>query len=116
MSDAEKTIFQKIIDREIPAEIVFEDEQCLAFKDIMPAAPQHILVIPKKPIAQIEHMEKEDAPLVGHLVWVATEIARKLGLENGYRLVMNNGHEGGQSVYHIHLHLLGGRQMAWPPG
>lgn len=113
---SEKTIFAKIIDREIPADIVYEDDRALAFRDIHPAAPTHILVIPKKPIAQVEHMTEKDAGLVGHMVYCATKIAKEQGLNNGYRLVMNNGTEGGQSVFHIHLHLLGGRVLAWPPG
>ena len=110
------TIFQKIIDREIPADIVYEDDRCLAFRDINPGAPTHVLVIPKKAIDRIENMAEEDEALVGHLVYVATTIAKKEGLESGYRLVMNNGADAGQSVFHIHLHLLGGRQLAWPPG
>src|SRR5687767_14068120 len=97
-----KTIFAKIIDREIPAKIAYEDEQCLAFHDINPAAPTHILIIPKKPIDRIENMTAEDAPLIGHLVWAATEIARKLHLTDGYRLVLNNGAGAGQTVFHIH--------------
>lgn len=113
---SERTIFAKIIDREIPADIVYEDDQTLAFRDINPAAPTHILIIPKKPIAQIEHMEQGDAPLLGHMVFVATKIAKDQGLTQGYRLVMNNGAEGGQSVFHIHLHLLAGRTLSWPPG
>lgn len=112
----EKTIFAKIIDREIPADIVFEDDQVLVFRDINPAAPTHVLVIPKRPIAKIEQMAQSDVPLVGHMMWVATRVAKELGLENGYRLVLNNGSDGGQSVFHIHLHILGGRQLAWPPG
>lgn len=112
----EKTIFAKIIDREIPADIVFEDDRVLVFKDIHPAAPTHVLVIPKKPIARIEDMTEEDAPLLGHMMWTATQVAKDLGLTDGYRLVMNNGHQGGQTVFHIHLHVLGGRAMTWPPG
>lgn len=112
----EKTIFAKIIDREIPADIVFEDDRVLVFKDINPAAPTHVLVIPKKPIAKVEDMTEADEPLLGHMVYVATQVARDLGLEGGYRLVMNNGNEGGQTVFHIHLHVLGGRPMHWPPG
>ncbi len=110
------TIFQKIIDREVPADIVFEDDQVLAFRDINPAAPVHVLVIPKKPIERIEDMEPDDEALLGHMTWVATEVARREGLDGGYRLVMNNGADAGQSVFHIHLHLLGGRTLAWPPG
>jgi len=110
------TIFQKIIDREVSADIVFEDDTVLAFRDINPAAPVHVLVIPKKPIERVEDMEPDEEALLGHMVWVATEIARREGLDGGYRLVMNNGADGGQSVFHIHLHVLGGRTLAWPPG
>lgn len=113
---SEKTIFAKIIDREIPADIVFEDDRVLAFRDIHPGAPTHILVIPRKPIDRVENMEEADEALLGHMVFVATRIAKEQGLDNGYRLVMNNGADAGQSVFHIHLHLLGGRALAWPPG
>jgi histidine triad (HIT) family protein len=110
------TIFGKIIRKEIPAQIVYEDEQCLAFRDIIPQAPVHILIIPKKVIAQIELMAQEDEALIGHLYWVATQVARQEGLSDGYRLVINNGNQGGQTVYHLHIHLLGGRSLSWPPG
>lgn len=113
---ADKTIFQKIIDREIPADIVHEDDQCLAFRDIHPAAPTHILVVPKKPLAMIQDMTSQDEALVGHLVFIATRLATKASLTNGYRLVINNGADAGQSVFHLHLHLLGGRGLDWPPG
>lgn len=116
VSTGAMTIFQKIIDREIPADIVFEDDTVLAFRDINPAAPVHVLVIPKKPIERIEHVEPDDEALLGHMMWVATEVARREGLDGGYRLVLNNGQDGGQSVFHIHLHVLGGRALAWPPG
>lgn len=109
------TIFQKIIDREIPANIVYEDEKALAFRDIHPQAPVHILVIPKKPIPKIADMTAEDRELVGHLFLVAREIAAKEGLSD-YRLVVNNGPGAGQSVFHLHVHLLGGRLFGWPPG
>ena len=110
-------LFLKIIDREIPADIVYEDDQVLAFKDIQPQAPTHILIIPKRRIATLNELEVEDLPLVGHMVGVAKDIAGSVGLdEAGYRLVFNCNEGGGQSVYHIHLHLLGGRQMTWPPG
>ena len=111
----EKTIFAKIIDRELPADIVYEDNRCLAFRDINPAAPTHVLVIPKKPIDRVENMSSGDEELLGHLVYVSTQIAKKEDL-GGYRLVINNGEEAGQSVFHVHLHLLGGRPMEWPPG
>ena len=100
----EKTIFAKIIDREIPADIVYEDEQCLAFRDVRPVAPTHILVIPKKPIDMIENMEEADAPLIGHLFFVASKIAKEEDLPRGYRLVINNGAlDAGQSVFHVHV-------------
>ncbi len=109
------TIFQKIIDKEIPADIVYEDEEALAFRDIQPQAPTHVLVIPRKPIANVAAMEAGDKELLGHLLWVAGEVARQEGLED-YRLVTNNGEGAGQSVFHLHVHLLGGRALGWPPG
>jgi histidine triad (HIT) family protein len=110
------TIFAKIINREIPADIVYEDDLSLAFRDVRPQAPVHILVIPKQPLAQIELMTPADQALLGHLFWVATEVARQQGITNGYRLVINNGVDGGQTVYHLHIHLLAGRALGWPPG
>lgn len=112
----EKTLFKRIIDREIPAEIVYEDDLCLAFKDVNPQAPVHILVIPKKEIPSIAHLENEDQALAGHLVLIVGKLAKELGLDNGYRTIVNTGKEGGQTVDHLHLHLLGGRGMSWPPG
>jgi histidine triad (HIT) family protein len=112
---SEKTIFAKIIDREVPADIVYEDERCLAFRDINPVAPTHILVIPKTPLDRIQHMTEDMEGDVGHLVFAATKIAKQEGL-SGYRLVMNNGEESGQTVFHIHLHIIGGRALSWPPG
>ncbi len=110
-------LFLKIIDRSIPADIVFEDEQVLAFRDIQPQAPVHILIIPKNKIETLNATEPGDEALLGHMVHVATQIAGTEGVaEAGYRLVFNCNPNGGQSVYHIHLHLLGGRQMVWPPG
>ena len=109
------TIFQKIIDKEIPADIVYEDEEALAFRDIQPQAPTHVLVIPRKPIANVAAMDAGDKELLGHLLWVASEVARREGLED-YRLVTNNGEGAGQSVFHLHVHLLGGRTLGWPPG
>lgn len=111
-----ETIFQKIIDREIPADIVYEDDQCLAFNDISPQAPTHVLVIPKKPIASIDALAEEDQPLLGHLWMVIRDLARERELGAGYRVVVNCGEQGGQSVDHLHFHLLGGRSMKWPPG
>ena len=113
---SEKTLFQRIIDREIPADIVFEDEYCIAFRDINPVAPTHILIVPLKPIPTLNDLEAVDGAVMGHLFLVAKQIANAEGLENGYRTVINCGDEGGQAVYHIHLHLLGGRKMVWPPG
>ncbi len=110
------TIFSKIIRREIPADIVYEDDMALAFKDINPQAPIHILVIPKKPIPKLADAVPEDYTLMGHLLLTAKRIAEEQGLENGYRVVINNGLEAGQTVFHLHLHVLGGRQMQWPPG
>jgi histidine triad (HIT) family protein len=114
---ADLTIFQKIIDREIPADIVFEDDEALAFRDISPVAPVHVLVIPKKVVQSVATAEASDTNLLGHLMWVAGEVARLEGIaEAGYRVVTNIGDQGGQSVPHLHLHVLGGRQMRWPPG
>ncbi len=110
------TIFGKIIRREIPADIVYEDDLCLAFRDITPQAPIHILLIPKKPIPQIELAESEDHALLGHLLLTAKRVAAEVGLTRGYRIVINNGADGGQTVNHLHLHILGGRQLQWPPG
>ena len=111
-----ETIFTKIIRREIPAQIEHEDELCLAFHDVSPQAPTHILVIPKKPLPSLAEVTDADTPLLGHLMRVATDIATKLNLINGYRLVVNCGTDGGQSVNHLHIHLLGGRSLGWPPG
>ena len=110
------TIFQKIIDREIPADIVFEDAQALAFRDIQPQAPTHILVIPKQPIVSIADAPADSGALLGHLLLVAQQVARAEGLDDGYRIVTNIGRDGGQSVPHLHLHVLGGRRLSWPPG
>ena len=110
------TIFQRIINREIPADIVYEDDQCLAFRDVSPQAPTHVLVIPKREIASVDALTDDDADLVAHLWIVIRDLARKLGLGGGYRVVVNNGPEAGQSVDHLHFHLLGGRQLRWPPG
>ncbi|OCQ89666.1 histidine triad nucleotide-binding protein [Nostoc sp. MBR 210] len=110
------TIFSKIIRREIPANIVYEDELALAFTDVNPQAPVHILVIPKKPIAKLAEAETEDAALLGHLLLTAKRVATEAGLTNGYRVVINTDADAGQTVFHLHLHILGGRPMAWPPG
>ena len=114
MSD---TIFGRIIRREIPADIVYEDEQVLAFRDVNPQAPVHILIIPKRAIATLNDLRPEDEPLVGHLHTVAAKLAADMGFaESGYRTVMNCNGDGGQTVFHIHLHLLAGRPLTWPPG
>merc|ERR1712154_465269 len=107
---------EKIIAREIPADIIYEDETSLAFNDIAPQAPVHFLVIPKKPITMIEKAEDCDEQVLGHCILVAKKVAKERGLDKGYRLVINNGVEGCQSVYHIHIHVLGGKQLSWPPG
>jgi histidine triad (HIT) family protein len=111
-----ETIFSKIINREIPAHIVYEDDLALAFKDIHPQAPTHILLIPKKPIAQLDTATEEDQQLLGHLLLTVKKVAALVGLKNGYRVVINNGNDAGQTVYYLHLHILGDRQMKWPPG
>lgn len=110
------TIFGKIIRREIPADIVYEDELALAFRDIQPQAPVHILVIPKQPIAKLSDAESQDHRLMGHLLLTAKRVADQAGLADGYRVVINTGADGGQTVDHLHLHILGGRSMQWPPG
>ena len=113
MSD---TIFQKIIDKELPADIVYEDDSCLAFKDINPVAPVHILIIPKKRIEKISDSNTEDKELLGHLFLVAGNIARDLGIEDAFRVVVNNGAGAQQTVFHLHIHLIAGREFSWPPG
>ena len=113
---ADKTIFKRIIDREIPAKIVYEDEHCLAFEDIHPAAPTHLLVIPKREIASVDDVSEADAETIGHLFVAIRAIAAKLGLTGGYRVVTNCGPDAGQEVMHIHFHLLAGRKLRWPPG
>lgn len=114
------TLFEKIIAREIPADIIHEDDLAIAFKDIAPQAPTHILVIPKKPIPRIAEAEQGDGAALGHLLLVAGQIARDLNLDDtetgGFRLVINNGKHGGEAVPHLHIHLLAGRQLKWPPG
>ncbi len=109
-------LFQKIIDRQIPADIVFEDERCLAFRDVHPQAPVHVLLIPKKLIPTHADISDADKDLLGHLHLVAAQLAKQLGLVDGYRLVINCKEQAGQTVPHLHLHILGGRDMHWPPG
>jgi len=116
MTAPAETIFSRIIRREIPARIEHEDDLCLAFHDVAPQAPVHLLVIPKRPIPSLADVTEADEPLLGHLVGVAAVLARKLGLDDGYRLVVNSGRDGGQTVHHLHVHLLGGRSLGWPPG
>lgn len=111
----EKTIFKRIIDKEVPAKIVYEDDLCLAFHDICPLTPVHVLVIPKKEIVSIDHLTDDDEPLIGHIFGVIRKLAKELGLEKGYRVMANCGENGGQSVYHLHFHVLGGRRLGVPP-
>lgn len=112
-----KTVFQKIIDREIPATIVYEDDQVLAFRDVNPKAPTHVLIITKRNIARISAAEPSDEALLGHLLLKAAAVANQLGLgASGYRLVINSGPDGGETVPHLHCHILGGRPLGWPPG
>ena len=109
-------LFCKIVDGTIPSTRVYEDEECIAFADIHPQAAVHVLVVPRKHIASLGEAVEEDRALLGHLLWVVAEIARQKGLGNGYRAVINTGDDGGQTVAHLHVHLLGGRAMHWPPG
>ncbi|KPK18275.1 MAG: zinc-binding protein [Betaproteobacteria bacterium SG8_41] len=110
------TIFGKIIRREIPADIVYEDDLCLAFRDINPQAPTHVLVIPKQEIPRLADANAADQALLGHLLLAANRVAQQLGVGDAFRLVVNNGAEVGQSVFHLHLHILSGRRFRWPPG
>lgn len=109
-------LFCKIIEGSVPSKSVYQDEHCFAFNDINPQAPMHILVIPRKHIASLADAQKEDQSVLGHLLWAAAEIARSKGLANGYRTVISTGRDGGQTVDHLHVHVLGGRAMHWPPG
>jgi len=110
------TIFQKIISKEIPADILYEDDLCMAFRDVAPQAPTHFLMIPKKEILNVAALEDDDQALVGHMLLRIRDLAHRLELENGYRVVANCGVEGGQSVDHLHFHVLAGRKLKWPPG
>ena len=110
------TLFGKVIRREIPADIVYEDELCLAFRDINPQAPTHVLLIPKKEIDKLSSADGADQALLGHMMLAAAKVARQLGVEDAFRLVVNNGAAAGQSVFHLHLHILAGRKLRWPPG
>jgi histidine triad (HIT) family protein len=111
-----KTLFQKIIDREIPAKIEYEDEQCVVLHDIQPQAPVHLLIVPKKLIPRVSEAVPADEAVLGHLLLVAQQMAKQLNLEHGFRLVINNGPHASESVPHLHVHLLAKRQMNWPPG
>ena len=111
-----ETIFSKIINREIPADILYEDDICLAFKDVNPQAPLHALIIPKKFIEKVATAQPDDQAILGHLLLKAAEIAKQAGYEDAFRLTINNGEEAGQSVFHLHIHLLAGRPFTWPPG
>ncbi|CAN8023067.1 unnamed protein product [Ixodes persulcatus] len=114
--DGKPTIFSKILDKSIPADIIYEDDKCLAFRDVNPQAKVHFLVIPRKHIPMLDHAGTEDTELLGHLLLVSKKVAAQENLQDGYRLVINNGKDGCQSVYHLHVHVIGGRQMGWPPG
>ena len=111
-----KTLFQKIMDGDIPGQFEHQDDLCVALRDINPQAPTHLLVIPRKPIPRVGDATPEDQSTLGHLLLTAAELARKLNLENGFRIVVNNGSDGGETVPHLHVHLLGGRALGWPPG
>jgi histidine triad (HIT) family protein len=110
------SIFAKIINKQIPADIVYEDDLCLAFRDMNPQAPVHVLLVPKKPLDMLTSAQEEDQALLGHLLLAAAKIARQLKIDGAFRLVINNGEESGQSVFHVHLHILAGRPFRWPPG
>ena len=111
-----RTLFEKIVAREIPAQIVFEDDLVLAIRDLNPQAPVHVLIFPKRPVPRIAEATPDDHKLLGHLLLKAAEVARQLNLQPGYRLVINNGADGGETVPHLHCHILGGRHLGWPPG
>jgi len=117
MAEDNNTIFGKILRDEIPSVRVWEDDRCIAFRDVNPAAPTHILVIPRKTIPTLNHIEESDKELIGHMVWVVGQIAQQEKIaEDGYRMVVNCNARGGQTVYHLHMHILGGRGLSWPPG
>lgn len=113
---SEKTLFSRIIDGEIPADIIHEDERCIAFRDINPQAPLHALIVPRKAIAKLGDSTETDAALLGHLLLVAAKVAEQQGCGDAFRLVVNNGAGAGQTVFHLHVHILGGRPFKWPPG
>ena len=112
-----KTLFEKIADREIPADIVYEDDQCICFRDINPQAPVHLLIVPRKPITRISETGDDDAAILGHLLLTANKVSKQEGFaDSGFRTVINNGKDGGEEVPHLHLHILAGRKLNWPPG
>lgn len=112
----EPTLFEKIIQRDIPADIVYEDEVCVAFRDVNPQAPTHVLIVPRRPLDRVAHATEEDQAMLGHLLLAAGKIAEQLDCRDAFRLVVNNGADAGQSVFHLHVHLLAGRAFGWPPG
>ena len=117
MSKPDKTLFEKIADREIPADIVYEDDLCLCFRDISHQAPVHLLIVPRKPITRISETDTEDTHILGHLLLTANKVSKQEGFaESGFRTVINNGTDGGEAVPHLHLHILAGRKLTWPPG
>lgn len=113
---APKTLFQRIADGEIPAKLIHEDALCVAFHDLAPQAPTHVLIVPRKPLPRVAEASGDDQAMLGHLLLVAGRLSRQLGLAQGFRVVINNGPDGGESVPHLHVHLLGGRPLDWPPG
>ena len=112
----EPTLFEKIIQRDIPADIVYEDEVCVAFRDVNPQAPTHVLIVPRRPLDRVANATAEDQAMLGHLLLAAGKIAEQLGCRDAFRLVVNNGADVGQTVFHLHVHLLAGRSFGWPPG
>lgn len=112
----EPTLFEKIIQRDIPADIVYEDEVCVAFRDVNPQAPTHVLIVPRRPLDRVANATEEDQTMLGHLLLAAGKVAEQLGCRDAFRLVVNNGADAGQSVFHLHVHLLAGRAFGWPPG
>ncbi|MGB2402747.1 MAG: histidine triad nucleotide-binding protein [Akkermansiaceae bacterium] len=113
----DKTLFEKIADREIPADIVYEDNLCICFRDINPQAPVHLLIVPRKPIVRISETANDDCEILGHLLLTANKVSKQEGFaDSGFRTVINNGHDGGEEVPHLHLHILAGRKLNWPPG
>lgn len=113
----EETVFSQIIEKKKPAEIIYEDEEVVAFKDINPQAPVHVLIVPRKPIPKLTDADESDTAILGKMVMIARQIAKDFGLDqDGFRLLLNEGKNGGQTIYHLHFHLLGGRRLMWPPG